>query len=51
MEDDVRLCGVCGCGVCMCLAADELQEGVGVGDWVQPVCGAGARQVLRWVCL
>ena len=51
LEDGVQPCGVCGCGVCMCLAAAELREGVGVGDWVQPVWGAGARQVLCWVCL
>ena len=36
LEDAVQLWWVCGC-----LAVDGLQEGVGRGDWVQPMCGVG----------
>lgn len=35
LEDAMQL------AVCGCLAVDGLQEGVGRGDWVQPMCGVG----------
>ena len=35
LEDAVQL------AVCGCLAVDGLPEGVGRGDWVQPMCGVG----------
>lgn len=37
------------CGVCLCLV-DALQEGVGMGDWVQSVHGGASRGCAGLVC-